>query len=435
MKALKRAACLTVAGLMCFATACSGKTPSDSSSDDGGNKVNKADFPLFVEDYESLTYSESDYLANMSAPYWKSNVVYNEITLPLLYEDGTAYAKLNYKPLRVVSVLDQQLKKTYVEGTDYIVDAANKRLVIPEGSSIPLLYEKADEGVNPPDGITLDTVGPLPSMTSYVVWDIGNGPFAYTEGPYFYPKYLSVTYAYDIEQVDQSYFAKYDKFNLTKVRQKLENGEDISLVTLGDSITQGCSSTGDILNIDPSTPCYAKQLKAELERLYGVNVNLYNGGVGGKKSDYPMSPDGAAVLAEAKRATPDLCVIAFGMNDMSDEVEAVEFDYNIRAIMTEIKNVSPDCEFILVNSFPCNPRYEKSGDYFTKYLGKLNAIASENEDGSVAVLDMQKVGKYYLDSGRKYCEISSSNVNHPNDFMHRIYAMNLSSLICDYKNK
>lgn len=430
MNKLKKAACLTVAGLMCFATACSGKTPSDGG-DNGGSKVNKSDFPLYVENYESLTYDESDYLASISAPYWKSNVVYNEITLPLLYEDGTAYAKLNNKPIRIISVLDQKLKKTYVEGTDYVVDADGKRLVIPEGSSIPLLYEKADEGVNPPEGIEKGD----PSTTAYTVWDIGNGPFVYTEGPYFYPKYLCVTYVYDIEDIDTSAFAKYDKFNLTRVRAKLERGEGINLVTLGDSITQGCSSTGDVLNIEPATPCYAKQLKAEIERLYGVNVNLYNGGVGGKQSDYPVSPDGAAVLTAAKRANPDLCVIAFGMNDMSAGVEAVEFDANIRKIMTEIKSVSPECEFILVNSFPCNPRYEKGGDYFTKYLKKLNAIATENEDGSVAVLDMQKVGKYYLDNGRKYCEISSSNVNHPNDFMHRIYAMNLSSLICDYKNK
>lgn len=434
MKFFKKAACIAVAGLMCFATACGGNT-DNSSDDNGGNKVNKSDFPLYVEDYENLQYSADGYAANMSAPYWKSNVVYNEITLPLSYDDGTAYAKLNYKPLKVVSVLDQTLQKTYVEGRDYVVDSVNKRLVIPEGSSIPTLYEKADEGINPPDGIKLETSSPLPTMTSYVVWNIGNGPFAYTEGPYFYPKYLSVTYAYDIAEVDQTPFAKYDKFNLTKVRAKLESGEGISLVTLGDSITQGCSSTGDVLNIDPATPCYAKQFKAELERLYNVDVSLYNGGVGGKQSDYPTSAEGTAVLSAAKLAKPDLCVIAFGMNDMSAKVEAVEFDDNIRKTMTEIKNVSPDCEFILINSFPCNPRYEQAGGYFTKYLNKLNTIASEYEDGSVVVLDMQKVGKTYLDAGRKYCEISSSNVNHPNDFMHRIYAMNLSSLVCDYKNK
>ena len=117
MKFFKKAACIAVAGLMCFATACGGNT-DNSSDDNGGNKVNKSDFPLYVEDYENLQYSADGYAANMSAPYWKSNVVYNEITLPLSYDDGTAYAKLNYKPLKVVSVLDQTLQKTYVEGRE-----------------------------------------------------------------------------------------------------------------------------------------------------------------------------------------------------------------------------------------------------------------------------------------------------------------------------
>ena len=46
---------------------------------------------------------------------------------------------------------------------------------------------------------------------------------------------------------------------------------------------------------------------------------------------------------------------------------------------------------------------------------------------------MLKVGNYFLET-KKYCEISSSNVNHPNDFMHRVYAMNVMTAICDYKN-
>ena len=228
-------------------------------------------------------------------------------------------------------------------------------------------------------------------------------------------------------------FAKYDATTLTAVRNKLKNGEEISLVTIGDSITEGCSSTGDNLHVAPNTPCYAKQVKTELERVYGAKVKLTNIGKGGSESKWPLSGEGSAALGKAKEAAPDLCIIAYGMNDSSSKVSPVAYDDNIRSIIREIKNVSENCEFILVNSFPCNPLYERDATLFDGYLKKLNKIAAEDEGGHIVVADMQKVGKYYMQT-KKYCEISSSNVNHPNDFLHRVYAMNIVSTICDYKN-
>lgn len=401
---------------------------SSNGSQTGGVDMKK--YPLYNANYESLTYEAADYQARMSAPYWKGNVMYNELSLPIQYENGTAYASLYYTPLNVFSVMDQKLRVTYTEGTDYVVDAANKRLVIPNGSKIPTLYEKADEGINPPSGYIKDSSPD--SISRYTVWNIGFGTFVYTESSYFYAKYLSVSYAYDVKELDTSVFAKYSAVNLATVRAKLTKGQPISLVTIGDSITEGCSSTGDMLHVEPNTPCYANQVKAELERVYDVKVNLTNVGKGGSMSAYPTTGEGAYNLSTAKAAVPDLCIIAYGMNDMSANVSANEYDTNIRKIISEIKSVSPNCEFILINSFPCNPKYERDSTVFGKYLKKLQAIADEDQGGHTIVIDMQQVGKYFIQT-KKYCEISSSNVNHPNDFMHRVYAMNIVSTISNYR--
>lgn len=143
--------------------------------------------------------------------------------------------------------------------------------------------------------------------------------------------------------------------------------------------------------------------------------------------------EGTAALNNAKAAVPDLCVIAYGMNDSTSDVSAVHYRDNIERLVMEIKTASPDCNFILVNSFPCNPGYEKDSGIFNEYLAQLQRIVSDNgNDGSMVVVDMQKVGKYFMEI-KNYCEISSSNINHPNDFMHRVYAMNLMQVICDYK--
>ena len=439
MKILKSLLCIAMAGTMLAVAACSGggsdSTPSgggESASQSEKGEIDMKKFPLYDKDYENLAYDEDDYKNAMSAPYWKGNVMYNELSLPILYENGEVYAKLYYTPTKVFAVKDQKLEKTYEEGKDYVVDKENKKLVIPKGSSIPALYEKADEGENPPEGFAY-TTGMPNNIDLYTIWNLGTGNFVYTESAYFYGKYLSVSYAYDIEDLDTSVFAKYDVTTLTAVRNKLKNGEEISLVTIGDSITEGCSSTGDNLHVAPNTPCYAKQIKTELERVYGAKVKLTNIGKGGSESKWPLSGEGSAALGKAKEAAPDLCIIAYGMNDSSSQVSPVAYDDNIRSIIREIKNVSENCEFILVNSFPCNPLYERDATLFDGYLKKLNKIEAEDEGGHIVVADMQKVGKYYMQT-KKYCEISSSNVNHPNDFLHRVYAMNIVSTICDYKN-
>lgn len=439
MKILKSLLCIAMAGTMLAVAACSGggsdSTPSgggESASQSEKGEIDMKKFPLYDKDYENLAYDEDDYKNAMSAPYWKGNVMYNELSLPIRYENGEVYAKLYYTPTKVFAVKDQKLEKTYEEGKDYVVDKENKKLVIPKGSSIPALYEKADEGENPPEGFAY-TTGMPNNIDLYTIWNLGTGNFVYTESAYFYGKYLSVSYAYDVEDLDTSVFAKYDATTLTAVRNKLKNGEEISLVTIGDSITEGCSSTGDNLHVAPNTPCYAKQIKTELERVYGTKVKLTNIGKGGSESKWPLSGEGSAALGKAKEAAPDLCIIAYGMNDSSSQVSPVAYDDNIRSIIREIKNVSENCEFILVNSFPCNPLYERDATLFDGYLKKLNKIAAEDEGGHIVVADMQKVGKYYMQT-KKYCEISSSNVNHPNDFLHRVYAMNIVSTICDYKN-
>ena len=205
---------------------------------------------------------------------------------------------------------------------------------------------------------------------------------------------------------------------------------------LGDSISAGSSSTGDNLHVEPNTPCYANQLAAEIERVYGVNVTLTNSAQGGTKSEWPLTGEGMGAMNNAKAAVPDLCIIAYGMNDASgtgaDEVTPPAYRRNIENLIAEIKTVSPDCNFILVNSFPCNPRYERFPGRFDEYLNMLNQIVEDSgNNGTIITVDMQRVGKYFMER-KQYCEISSSNINHPNDFMHRVYAMNLMNVISDY---
>ena len=66
------------------------------------------------------TYSTSEYEENMTRPFWKSNVIYNEIVMPYnnAGADGTiGYGQLLYKPLKIISVRDPTLNIEYTKGT------------------------------------------------------------------------------------------------------------------------------------------------------------------------------------------------------------------------------------------------------------------------------------------------------------------------------
>ncbi len=402
-------------------------------------------FPLYDPDYASRTYVADEYAQRITQPFWLGNVIYNEIALPVLYDNGQCYAKLLYTPEKVISVRDQTLQTEYREGEDYTVDKASKRLVIPQTSAIPTWRDGIELGKNMP--AEFNDAGSWNAMDwvdDYVIWDpAGKGQSVYAESPVFYGKYLSVTYAYDVADLPQDIYHTHDKWKLNGVRSKLKSGQNIRLAMLGDSITEGCSSTEMISQVlghtvAPDTPCYARQLKEEIERVYDVDVMFENAGVGGSNSGDLFSaasavgPKTMQAYDKAKRLQPDLCVIAYGTNDVAVNDEA-EFAANIERAMREMRAVSPDCEFILVNAFPCNPLVEQKTGMYDKYLRKMNAIAAADPD-RVAVVDMHKVGEHMLQT-KKYCEISSSNVNHPNDFMHRVYAGSIMTALYDYKSK
>jgi hypothetical protein len=76
---------------------------------------------------------------------------------------------------------------------------------------------------------------------------------------------------------------------------------------------------------------------------------------------------------------------------------------------------------------PMAKNQSKNQTECTEYLVKL----SGNYD-HVTVLDIGAFHQDLLDSGKYYTEMSSNNVNHPNDFFARVYAMNLLSTLIDF---
>ena len=85
--------------------------------------------------------------------------------------------------------------------------------------------------------------------------------------------------------------------------------------------------------------------------------------------------------------------------------------------------------------------------------GNGNPVYGKYSNGNVRVINMHATGDYmmkyeytdahalqtgsisynnYVGGAKSYLELSSSNVNHPNDFIHRLYAMNIMACLYDY---
>ena len=77
-------------------------------------------------------------------------------------------------------------------------------------------------------------------------------------------------------------------------------------------------------------------------------------------------------------------------------------------------------DIILLGTMLANPASPTHAKNQAEYSESLNEVAAAY--GGVAVIDVGKIHKVILDSGKNYTSVSANNVNHPNDFTTRMYA-------------
>lgn len=392
-------------------------------------------------DYDALPFydtqamqKEYEYNETLAArPFWLGNVMYNESVMCVKNENGGAEATTLFKPLKILSVRDYTLKIEYQEGIDYKV-LENGKISAISGGNIPVFEDGWQYGVNMPEGY--EKVDDL-SVTGnkYHVFDCVTSTgdsvgVVYTEGTLFYSNYLNVTYVYDPAEFDYSVVKSYSN-ELSGLTQKLVNKEDIKMLVFGDSISEGCSSSKH-WNREPYSPFYGEIVKNELERIYGVNVELTNYSLGGKTSKWgaglETANNGSYNPTKIRQLAPDLIIIGFGNND-AGTVSAEDYGTNIKMIADNARQANPDCQIVFLNAYPAQ-------EYFTnRNAQKLLRDTLENlsyDYDNATFIDMYNLSLKLLEVKEHY-EITNNGVNHPNDFMHRVYAMNILSSIVDYR--
>ena len=356
-----------------------------------------------------------------TTPFWKTDVMYNESTTFIVREDGSITAKLYFKPTAILSVKSNDLKTTFTEGVDYTWDEETGTLTLPQGSSIPYFTQNDIHGKD-------ENGNYIPDFGSATPWDeLGRSRFGdalYCVGAFLYEKQIAVTYRYEFGSWDGP-VTELQTGRLPKTMAKIEalqkagdSGDALNVVFFGDSIFTGCDSS-KMYNREPFQGSFPDYFKQVIEEKYGIHVKRYNPSVGGMDSVW-----GVQNIQEVTSKQPDMVFIGFGMNDGGKSGKQVR--RNIERMMDSVREQYPDCEFVVVAPMVPNAEagFLSTQGEFPESFGKL---AGEG----VAFVDMFSFHSKLLER-KDFVSMSGNNINHPNDWLIRVYTMNLMSVFLPY---
>ena len=338
-------------------------------------------------------------------PFWYTREVYNETVMFVGENDE---AKLLYDAEDIISVTSYGLDVEYKKGEDYKYE--NGILSRTENSSIPF-WNKDEYYLKTPGRyiITVDNekAGLPDGDVRYL---------AYGEQDTFTKKQISVTYTHSQEWKGPVPQGKSEKF--VKTLEKIKNGEKTRVLFYGDSITTGCNASGlpQGGEISPYTPSFAKMFCDYLGEKYNNDkIELINTAVGGKAVSWGVSEIEDRVLGYS----PDIVVIGFGMNDVKTSPDV--FKNSTELMVKAIKKKNPDAEIMLIATML--PNYEATSDWnYNQKLFVPKLLELEEKYGFVGVANVTEMHQALFDAGKRYRDVTGNNINHPNDFVVRLYA-------------
>ncbi|MCQ2448583.1 MAG: SGNH/GDSL hydrolase family protein [Clostridia bacterium] len=343
-------------------------------------------------------------LEQIMAPLWEADTVYDERLLFVRQPDGTAKAPLLYKPIKLLEVTDAEHTVTYEEGRDYTCE--DGQICLTENSRIFAFTPNELFPKEPEKGASF----PLP-----------NGNLLFHEGEFFHLRQTSVTYTCvpDWSGCRPSFCGGL----LPRTVALLKEKKPINILLYGDSIS-ACANASGVKGWAPFQPDYGTLLIQSLEQHYGTKINYTNTSVGGKETVWAIKN----IEENAVSHRPDLAIIAFGMNDGGKTPQ--DFAANLRTIIEKIRAAVPNCEFLLVATTLPNRLLTDPAAPFWGNQENFYPVMKEIEADTkgVAVANMTAMHRDLLQR-KRFIDLTTNHVNHPNDFLYRFQAQFLFNML------
>lgn len=267
---------------------------------------------------------------------------------------------------------------------------------------------------------------------------------------------VAVTYKHSGEW--DGYEINSQKSRYQVLSQKLQNGEDVTFVFYGDSITYGANSSF-MIGDEPYAPTWAIMFTQYVAKQYGYTVRYIQNeftqapvpkqntvfGSNGTITYYNPSVGGWSVQDGYQNAKEyvgsvvsdygcDLFTVAFGMNN--GDLASKKFVQYTEGIIDRVQNFAPETDIVLVSTMVPNPEatngwYGNQEQFEAELL--ISADAYQRAGMNCAVVCMTSMSKSVLEN-KRFRDYTGNNINHPNDFMARLYAQVMYQTIFDYES-
>ena len=326
-------------------------------------------------------------------PFWEGNIAYDESVLFLSENGQTPNANLLYPPTEILGVCSSDFEIQYQEGIDW--ELKDGKLYLPAGSAIAsmdagALHFYSDE-----------------TQDCFDAKD--GGKILYKTKGFFHKQQVLVTYRHEAGWVPAQSMP--GSHALENVKNKITETKHINLCFYGDSITAGCDGSKP-LGFAPFQDSWPRLVTESFEKTYGCEVTYVNTAVGGKQSDWGLEN----VEERLTAYDPDLVVLAFGMNDGTEKVDPEAFRHNIMGIKSSVLARNPKAEFILISTTVANPESVFDGRQ-REYLPILTECMGQGD----ILVNMTEVHDRLL-TRKRFVDMTGNNINHPNDYLIRVYA-------------
>lgn len=365
-------------------------------------------------------------IAKFTKPFYESQIQYNEgFFLLENASGGTDAVRLAFPAAKILEVRSNDLSVLYEEGKDYVLNA-DGTLSVPAGSAIKPLARSE-------------------FFLSSGQWSEEEGPVTNTVGTMYKGHYV-VTYIRTEEYSGTT--ANRGKEKLSTFTEKAKEGESLEILVMGDSIAAGAGVK--------DFPNWAETMRRGIEYYAGCTATLFNTAVPGIHSgEYIGLIDGNVdavssnirddavkkfAVTEAHKATADLVVIAIGGNDAGgwcgpNGTAVTTYKANVEKMISYIRAANPDCSILLVSCMQTNPKIfdtntknKLAAASFREYENALGEIANSQEN--VALANVFGVENELL-FNKNIEDMLGDNINHPSDYMSRIYAQVVLATLFD----
>ncbi|TAL39580.1 MAG: hypothetical protein EPN93_01150 [Spirochaetes bacterium] len=191
--------------------------------------------------------------------------------------------------------------------------------------------------------------------------------------------------------------------HLQNIREKLETGEALTIVALGDSLTQGWMARKGYLDF------LQEMLKVKYP---GNKARFVNKGIPGDTAEggyYRLMDD---VISYK----PDCVFIQFALNDAFSGYPVERFKNNIQLIVNRIE-AETNAEMLLVTSVALSRKDEN--DLAQRFYAALEEIAREND------LSIARVHEHWIHriaEGLEFRKLVQSDLVHPTVDGYRVMA-------------